>query len=148
MHIVLFYGNLVSVGSGSACKGFSYVCYYKFGISLKCEYVIVLLLNIKIRNLKTMGGYFFSFHFHDEKTSHDAFINGWPPIVKLYTIFFLMRLCFLLFRSSLHRPPPSPNRLLSSPPTRTNRHPLSPFPFSGKKSNPSLNMTNSYTIVC
>ncbi|CAL5325409.1 unnamed protein product [Camellia sinensis] len=31
---------------------------------------------------------------------------------------------------SCHRPPPSPNRLLSSPPTRTNRHPLSPFPFS------------------
>ncbi|CAL5425743.1 unnamed protein product [Camellia sinensis] len=31
-----------------------------------------------------------------------------------------------------HRPPPSPNRLLSSPSTRTNRHPLSPFPFSGR----------------
>ncbi|CAL5325318.1 unnamed protein product [Camellia sinensis] len=32
---------------------------------------------------------------------------------------------------SRHRLPPSLNRLLSSPPTRTNRHPLSPFPFSG-----------------
>ncbi|CAL5370146.1 unnamed protein product [Camellia sinensis] len=31
---------------------------------------------------------------------------------------------------SRHRPPPSLNRLLSSPPTRTNHHPLSPFPFS------------------
>ncbi|GMP29425.1 hypothetical protein CsSME_00004532 [Camellia sinensis var. sinensis] len=46
-------------------------------------------------------------------------VSSFPPVIRN-----------LKTMGGRHRPPPSPNRLLSSPPTRTNRHPLSPFPFS------------------
>ena len=45
--------------------------------------------------------------------STDRFTILLLPIFKLYAISFLMRLCFLLFRGSHHRPPPLPNPLLS-----------------------------------